>query len=225
VVASLDIIVPSMVTLNQLTTTLVPVILNNSGNVGLNLLELSAITNASLLKLTLDNNNWGELGVGEKVTATLEIDSGNTAPERYVIELIGTSKSPRLRQTAKINVDVREREAALKTQLKENIQFTRDLFLQNPECLELTEMLDKAQEKYEEGKYQEGLDLVKTANEGCKNFIAQKERKIVAAAKNFLRDNWKVLSAEVLGLVVMILLIIYHLKRRRFKQKPTFEYG
>ena len=221
--ASLDIIVPSMLTIDQLTTTLVPIVLNNSGEVALNLLKLTAFTNSSQFKLKFDKNNWEILGVGEKVTATLEIEAGALSPERYVIELAGVSKSPRLRQTAKINVDVRERQAALKTQLKENIQFTRDLFLQNPECLELTELLDRAEEKYDEGEYQEGLDLVKTANEGCKNFIAQKERRVIAAAKNFLRDNWKVLTAEALGLVLMILLIIYHLKRRKFKQKPTFE--
>lgn len=222
-VASMDIIVPSMVTLNPLAKTLVPIILNNSGKVPLNLIGLKAFSNESLLKLTLDNNKWDILGVGKQVNAMLEIEAGALAPDRYVIELTGTSTSPQLRQTAKINIDVREREAALKTQLAQNIQFTRDLFLQNPECLELTEMLDNAQKLYDEGKYQEGLDMVKKANEGCKNFLAKKEQALTVAAKNYLLENWKILAAELLGLIITVLLIIYYFKRRKFRQKAEFE--
>ncbi|MFH1333016.1 MAG: hypothetical protein ABIH53_02145 [archaeon] len=221
--ASLDIIVPAMITLNALTTTLVPVILNNSGEVPLNLIDLTAFTNVSGLKLTFNTNNWDTLGVGEQVSAMLEVEAGLLAPERYVIEIIGTSKSPRVRQTAKISVDVREREAALKVQLKENIAFTRDLFLQNPECLELTELLDRAQELYDQGLFEEGLELVKTANEGCKNFISQKGKRITAvAAKKFLEENWKILIAEASGLILLIMLMTYYLRRRKFRGKAEF---
>ncbi len=217
--ASLNIVVPAMVTLNALTTTLIPVILNNSGQVALNTLKLTAFTNVSDLKLTLLNSNWETLGIGEQVATTLEVEAGLLSPQQYVIELVGTSADPKLRQTAKISVDVREREAALKTQLKENIAFTRDLFLQNPECLELTELLDRAQKLYDQKKYTEGLELVKQANEGCKNFLAQKRKITAIAAKNFLKENWKMLTAETAGLILLILLTIYYFRLRKFRGK------
>ncbi|MFH0798007.1 MAG: putative Ig domain-containing protein [Candidatus Woesearchaeota archaeon] len=223
-VASLDIIVPSFVTLTPLAKTIVPVILNNSGALDLNILDLIASTNASELKLLLKDINFPILKVGQQLATELEITAGLLSPDRYTILIDGNVLKPRLHEQAKIVVDVREKDSALKTQLKEQIRFTRDLFLQNPECLELNELLEQAQKLYDLKQFQQGLDLVQKANEGCKNYIAQERRDKEAEqagalkAKNFFMENWRTIVIELAALIFAILLLMYYFKRRSFRK-------
>jgi hypothetical protein len=223
-VASLDIIVPSLVSLAPLAKTLVPVILNNSGEQDLSLLDLMASTNETSLKLLLNASNFTELLVGQKIIVNLEITAGILTPDRYSILLDAFVKNPSLHEQAEIVIDVREKDAAIKTQLKEQIQFTRDLFLQNPECLELNELLEQAQRLYDLKQFNQGLELVHQANEGCKNFISdekdkrEEERKGILKAKNFFLENWKAITIEVAALILAILLLMYYFKRRSFKK-------
>ncbi|MEA3378510.1 MAG: hypothetical protein U9Q69_02610 [Nanoarchaeota archaeon] len=220
---ALEIIVPSFLTLSPLAKTLVPVVLNNTGELNLNIIELLAQTNATELALVLSESDFSMLNIGESRTIELEITAGILTPDRYTILLDGYVQSPKLHEQAKIVVDVREKDAALKTQLKEQIQFTRDLFLQNPECVELNELLDQAQQLYALKQYKQGLELVHQANEGCKNFIAEEKKKrtpgdVVFKAKNFLFENWKAIILELSALIFAILLIMYYFKRRRFSK-------
>ncbi|RME55448.1 hypothetical protein D6777_00580, partial [Candidatus Woesearchaeota archaeon] len=223
-IASLDIIVPSLVSLTPLAKTIVPIVLNNSGQLDLNFIDLLASTNQSELKLLLNNSNFTIIPVGESRIVELEITAGLLTPDRYTIDINAFVDNPDLEENAQIVVDVRERNAALKTQLKEQIRFTRDLFLQNPECLELNELLEQAQKLYELQQYEQGLDLVHKANEGCKDFIAQekkergKEKDGKIKAQNFFLENWKTIVAEVVALILAILLLMYYFKRRTYSK-------
>jgi len=222
-IASLDIIVPSLVSLTPLAKTIVPVVLNNSGQTELNVLNVLATTNASELSLILSNQNISFLGIGESVIVELEITAGILSPDRYTIIIDGYVEDPRLHEVAEIVIDVRERESALKTQLKEQIQFTRDLFLQNPECLELNELLEQAQQLYDLKQYSKGLELVHKANELCKNFIAEEKKrredeKVLLKATNFFIENWKTIIFELSALLLAILLLMYYFKRRSFQK-------
>ncbi|MBI4154268.1 hypothetical protein HY501_02950 [Candidatus Woesearchaeota archaeon] len=218
-IASLDIIVPALITLNPLTTTIIPVILNNSGEVELNILDLLALTNASELRLALSQNNFTLLKIGERVGADLSITAGLLSPDRYTIDINANVKTPAMQENAQIVVDVREKDAALVTQLREQVQFTRDLFLQNPECLELSELIEQAELALKNRQLLEGLELIHKANEACKDFIAkEKEKKVVELQKkNFLLQNWKLLALETLGIIILMLLIAYYLKRQSYR--------
>ena len=124
-------------------------------------------------------------------------------------------KTPPLEEDAQIVIDIREKDAALITQLREQIQFTRDLFLQNPECLELSEMIDLAEEALRRRDTQKGLDIIHRANDACKDFIAKdrekKEKEV--RQKNFFLQNWKLIALELAGIILLMLLVGYYLKR------------
>ncbi len=218
-VASLEIIVPSMVSLTPLSKTIVPVILHNSGQLTLNKLDLMAITNQTELGLFLEETNWTTLAVGERKNTNLEIDIGLLTPDRYTISLIGNSQSPKLTEKVDIVIDVREKDAVLKAQLKEQIQFTRDLFLQNPECLELWELIEEAENLMSQYQYEQGLEVIHSANQGCKDFMALDSEKLSPAKiKSFFQLYWKTILFEAIGLVLAILLLVYYFKRRRFRK-------
>ncbi|MBU4241892.1 MAG: hypothetical protein KKF52_01535, partial [Nanoarchaeota archaeon] len=122
-----------------------------------------------------------------------------------------------LTEKVEIVIDVREKDAVLKAQLKEQIQFTRDLFLQNPECLELWELIEEAEKLMATYQYEEGLNIIHSANQGCKDFIALDSEKITKEKlKSFLELYWKTIAFEVAGLILAVLLLIYYFKRRRF---------
>ncbi|MBU2589540.1 MAG: hypothetical protein KKB39_02135 [Nanoarchaeota archaeon] len=216
-VASLNIIVPSLISLTPLSKTIIPVILQNTGDLNLNILDLIAYSNQSALTLTLEQANWTILSVGQSVNTNLDIDIGLLTPDRYTISLTGTSKIPNLTEKVEIVIDVREKDAVLKAQLKEQIQFTRDLFLQNPECLELWELIEEAEKLMATYQYEEGLNIIHSANQGCKDFIALDSEKITKEKlKSFLELYWKTIAFEVAGLILAVLLLIYYFKRRRF---------
>jgi hypothetical protein len=216
--ADMTILVPSMISLTPLSKTIVPVILKNTGQIDLSTITLSATTNQSELKLKLNETSWTALKIGDSVYVNLDVDIGLLAPDRYTIRIDAESQVPSLKRFAEIVVDVREKDAVLKAQLKEMIQFTRDLFLQNPECLELTELINEAEAKFQTYQYEEGLEMIHRANQGCKEFIAAKkgesEVKLGAAAKNFIEQHWKTIILEGIGLILAVLLLVYYFQRR-----------
>lgn len=215
-VADMSIIVPSLISLTPLSKTIIPVVLRNTGQLNLNTVTLTAESNQSELQLSLNESSWELIPIGDSVQVNLEVDIGLLAPDRYTIRLEGISQSPYLERTAEIVVDVREKDAVLKAQLKEMIQFTRDLFLQNPECLELSELITEAERLMSVYQYQDGLELIHRANQGCKEFIAseEKEEKAKFAPLTFIQQHWKTIVLEVVGLVLAILLLIYYFQRR-----------
>ncbi|MDI6738254.1 MAG: putative Ig domain-containing protein, partial [Nanoarchaeota archaeon] len=217
-VADMTILVPSMISLIPLSKTIIPVILKNTGQLDLNTITLVATSNQSELRLKLNETAWTAIKIGDSVYVNLEVDIGLLAPDRYTIRIEAESQSPALKRFAEIVVDVREKDAVLKAQLKEMIQFTRDLFLQNPECLELTELINAAEEKFRTYQYHEGLELIHRANQGCKEFIAAKEGEtkpsLAGAAKTFIQKHWKTIILEGIGLIIAILLLIYYFQRR-----------
>lgn len=217
-VASLDIIVPSMVTLTPLSKTIIPVILNNTGQLDLNTITLVAKSNQTELRLKLNETNWTIIKVGNEAFTSLDVDVGLLTPDRYTIRLEASVTNPRISDFAEIVIDVREKDAALKTQLKEQIQFTRDLFLQNPECLELWELITEAEKMMSLYQYEKGLELVHRAGQGCKDFMSMKKEQTKQAdvIKTFIQLHWKTMALELLGLVVAILLLAYYFRRRQF---------
>lgn len=217
-VADMAILVPSMISLTPLSKTIVPIILKNTGQLDLNTITLVAKSNQTELKLNLNETSWPIIKIGNSIYVNLDVDIGLLAPDRYTIRLDAESQSPALKRFAEIVVDVREKDAVLKAQLKEMIQFTRDLFLQNPECLELTELINEAEEKFRTYQYEEGLEIIHRANQGCKEFIAAKEgedtSKFAETAKTFIQEHWKTIILEAIGLIIAILLLIYYFQRR-----------
>ncbi|HII15884.1 MAG TPA: hypothetical protein HA362_06245 [Nanoarchaeota archaeon] len=217
-VADMTILVPSLISLTPLSKTIVPIILKNTGQLSLNTITLVASSNQSELRLNLNETAWPIIKIGDSILVNLDVDIGLLAPDRYTIRLDANSESPALARFAEIVVDVREKDAVLKAQLKEMIQFTRDLFLQNPECLELSELISEAEKKLSTYDYQTGLDLIHRANQGCKDFIAAKKGETEVKEKilsmNFLQENWKIILLETIGLIISILLLVYYFQRR-----------
>ena len=97
------------------------------------------------------------------------------------------------------------------------ISCTRDLFLQNPECLELWELIAEAEKMLNLYQYEKGLELIHRANQGCKDFIAmEREEEEFISAQTFLQMHWKTIVLEIIGLIIAILLLLYYFRRRRF---------
>ncbi|MFA5888044.1 MAG: hypothetical protein WC852_05035 [Candidatus Nanoarchaeia archaeon] len=217
-IADMTILVPSMISLTPLSKTIVPVILKNTGQIDLNTITLVATSNQTELRLKLNETKWTAIKVGNSVYVNLDVDIGLLAPDRYTIRLDAESQVPPLKRFVEIVVDVREKDAVLKAQLKEMIQFTRDLFLQNPECLELTELIEEAEAKFRVYQYEEGLEMIHRANQGCKEFIAAKKGesdvRLSDTAKNFIQQHWKTIILEGIGLILAVLLLVYYFQRR-----------
>ena len=90
--------------------------------------------------------------------------------------------------------------------------------MQNPECLELWELISEAEKMLNLYQYKKGLDLIHQANQGCKDFIAmdKKKAKEKFEIKSFIQLHWKTIALEILGLLIAIMLLTYYFKRRSY---------
>ncbi|MFH1636977.1 MAG: hypothetical protein ABIB71_00965, partial [Candidatus Woesearchaeota archaeon] len=216
-IAAMSLIVPALISLEPMGTTLVPVIINNTGEIPITKIMLQAMTNESEIFLRLDDMNFTGIPVGGKVSTQLEIKAGLLLPARYTVKLEADSEDPILHEEAEIIVDVRERDAALITQIREQIQFTRDLFLQNPECMELSELIDEAERLLELRQFDRALELLHQANQGCKDFISQERgQKTEIKQPGFFKRYYKTIILEVSALLLIMMLLMYYFKRRSY---------
>ncbi len=214
-----DIIIPGLITMIAGTDTIVPIIIKNTGDVDLNMLEISAKTNETGIQLVFDQNKFQKLKSGEEITANLRILAGDLAPERYVINIDAFSKSPSIRKSAKLFLDITEREAELKAAVSNELSFTRDIIQQNPECLELSELLDRAEKLINEGKFNEALNLIRTTNQACKDFLAKQKITGRIVEKPIKIFEWKIILGEIAIISIVFLGFMYYFKRRRFKKR------
>jgi hypothetical protein len=183
----------------------IPVVLENIGQVVLNDIDLGAIADKLGLDVSLNRGYIDRLNVGDSVDVTLVIDSKDAIGDSYIVTLNANSDYPNLNESTIFVLDVlSEGDSA-----KEQLEVARDLFKNNPECLELQEMLDDAEDMISRGNYEDARRNVDIAIESCKNMIKNQEF--------YLRNpGVSVLGIVLVGLTVfsVVVIIVFNLVKR-----------
>ena len=106
--------------------------------------------------------------------------------------------------------------------VKEKIVFVKDLFKENPECLELNEVVSRAEKALNDKKYDEAASLIGTAIEKCKDLITSKsEEKPISTTKAGMQ---KFLMLIILYLTTAII-GLYMIRKIRQKRRERKEHG
>ncbi|MBU2634081.1 MAG: hypothetical protein KJ674_02445 [Nanoarchaeota archaeon] len=218
-IASLDIILPPSITMYSIDQTTIPIILRNKGGVVLNTITVLAISDSGVFELKLDKNSISQLSLQNEDVVNLDIISGLLEPGSYTIYINADVGDPSLSESAELYIEIHERNETVLKDLENMISFTKDLFEQNPECLELRELIDKANEKLAGQSYDEGMRIINSANQACKDIMNMKKRAIEMPKGKDLLDVWWLYPLELIGLLIVIYLIKYYIKRKKFSKK------
>ncbi|HVY01810.1 MAG TPA: hypothetical protein VHA12_03540 [Candidatus Nanoarchaeia archaeon] len=170
---SLNIIVPGPLTARKQDRLIVPVSLVNTGKVELkgvvlrNTIAKNGIFRDDLLA-SFDKSYFDKLSPGESQNLTLIVDINTRELGLYEVTLNGTSVSPSFSDTSKLYVNVDEGDT-----VSEKISFTQEFIAQNPQCIEIKEIIDEARQLYIAGDTAAATEKADQALESCKNAISQ----------------------------------------------------
>ncbi len=154
-----------------------PITLNNDGEVDLNKLTISGKVlkdyKSSDIKLEFDKTSIASITAGKKEIVNLKLTLDKNQLSIYDIIINVNSASPVYKTSNHFYIDYVSKNAS---GVKKMIVFAEDLLVQNPECLELKEMVDEAQKLFEQNNLKEAVISANKAIEACKKSISRTQK-------------------------------------------------
>jgi len=196
---------------------ILPIVLSNIGTLDLYGISLSgSVAKNNVLRkdisLSFDKQNISSLAMGKKQNVTLTIYTDTEETGLYEVTVTANVKSPSYSDWAKLYLTVKERN---KTEVLEQIVFTEELIAENPQCLEIKEIIEEAKNYYDKGEYSLALEKSGEAVDACKKAIAQRAlpQKIEKPRSNLL---YYLVIFTILSLVIGVAYYSYkRIKLRR----------
>lgn len=171
---SIKIITPGEVTLFKEDHFEVPIKILNDGEVTLTGINLSSFAffndlvdpdvKASMERTYIDVLNPGD---SENLIVSLGVNADRVG--RYRVTVYANVSSPKFYDWGDFYVEIPEMN---ETRAKEVVIFAEKLLFENPECLELREILKQAEQEMEKGDYEKAVDIANDAVEACKMSIS-----------------------------------------------------
>lgn len=219
VLANIEIITPGFLNMLPGDSIISPIIIRNSGQTNLNSIFIDATTNTSYMSLQLDKIFIPVLVVGEEERILLTIRTRDDAENgQYEVLIKATSGSPQVSGTARTVVFISDKDFGRPREIRQNLEFARKLFESNPECLELVELLNQAEEALNLRQYDKASGLIDAAVQSCKDLLAARGK----ATQPPSGLNVTEIATLILEFVVFILVtygLYYYYKRRKVKSK------
>ena len=208
---SLKIISPGEISVFEGEKIEIPIQLINSGKKSFNDLNLnvSALKDGkatNVLETKLDENYFKSLSPGQEKNLTLDVFFNTNKTGKYEILITAKSKSPRYTDWEKIYITL---EAINESTVKELIVFTEEFIAGNPQCIEITEIINDAQKLLQAGDYINAKLKTEQALDSCKNAISQ-----VTVVKSRIKYFQVSLYLVISILLALILGVIYYIYKR-----------
>jgi len=145
-----------------------PVFLENTGEVALNDINLSAEADGFDITLDLADEYFESISPSSNASTYLTINITKAKKDRYEIRMLAFVSSPGLNDSATIYI---ETTPINKTMVDVRIEFVKDLFEENPECMELMELVFEAEQAIEAENLERAKNLTKLAIDNCRDMI------------------------------------------------------
>jgi hypothetical protein len=170
----LKIVLPGPVSISQKGKIILPISLINEGIVDLRNLSLRSFVaiNGSLVEnITsfFDRDAFPLLAKGKKEEFNLTVNVDTDLEGLYEITVNVSVENPKYSDWGKIYMNVKKG-----TTVKEKFIFVQELVVNNPECAEIKELVDRARESLESGDIKLAEKQITDAVNACSQAIAQK---------------------------------------------------
>ncbi len=211
----LEIITPKLVTIYKNATVTVPILLNNTWNDTLEGVTLTAETNATNVSVYLDKTYFSRLYREQTEEAILTINNYKSEGH-YEIQVKAKVIEPEFTDTATIYVNSADTKTDGES-LDTMISFARDLLSSNPECQELTELLNEAKKELSANNYEATAKLVDNVINGCKYLVSSNSQVEKPAKEVFNRFTWRssyTQYAIIGGFAILFIVALYYIIKK-----------
>jgi len=211
---SLKIILPDPISAYKKDRIVVPIVLRNNGKINLYEISLSALvaknnTIRDDITLSFDKSYFHSLETGKEENTTLIINTNTDEIGLYEITINASVKNPSYHDWGKLYLTV-TKEKSNKTTVLEKLIFTEEFIAQNPECVEIEELVKEAKKYFDAGDYKTSLKKANEAIDACRYAIMQPALPRIKA--KFEDELYKYLTA--LTLISFLAGISYYIYRR-----------
>lgn len=182
-VIALDIIAPGTLSLFAEDQIITPIEVFNKGNLTLNRITLTALSNTTDVTPELTKDYVEILNPGETDYLDLILTS-HSIPGRYEVAIVADVEDPDFTDSVKLFVELLDRFVFNKTLVIERLTFARDLFKENPECLEIQSVLREAEAALENEEFEKAQRLTEASINACKDLITNlRQKKVVEVSR------------------------------------------
>ena len=221
---SIKLIIPHDVIISDLNYIDVPFSVENNGGFDLKGINLNSFVRfndefSNDVSISLADNYIELLKFGESENFTMRILANTQRAGKYKATILANVTSPKFSDWAEFIIDLRKTNESEAEQI---LIFTEKLISENPECLELTELLRRAEDVFLTGDYSEVMRLSTEAIEACEDAILANEQ-IKYPIAGFVKDNFYYISFSTL-VIFLLGFVFYVYKRVRFNKYKVDEY-
>jgi hypothetical protein len=221
---SLKLIVPQDVVISDVNYIDIPFQVQNNGQVDLKGINLSSFVRyndefSEDVRISLGDSFISELKFGQSENFSMRIFANTQRSGRYKATILANVTTPKFSDWGEFFIDLRKTN---ETEAEQILIFTEKFIAENPECLELTEILNEAEEAFVLGEYSNSLRLTREAMEACEDAIEANEQ-IKYPIAGFVKDNFYYILFSTL-MVFLVGFIFYVYKRVRFNKYGVDNY-
>jgi hypothetical protein len=220
---SLKIVLPQDVVVSEYGTIKVPFVIKNSGSIDLKGIDLSSFVEYnnkfdSNMKISLGDDHIDELKTGASENFTMTIYANTQRSGKYKATVFANVTSPKFSDWGEFYIELQK---ANETDAEQILVFTEKFISENPECLELTEIVKEAEQFFIDGDFSNSLSKSREAIEACENAIAANEQ--VKYRRDKVADSFYYISFSTL-VIFFLGFVFYFYKRVRFNKAKVDEY-
>ncbi|MGB9749142.1 MAG: hypothetical protein ACP5H9_01340 [Candidatus Woesearchaeota archaeon] len=209
---SQNIIFPLEATIYQNDTIIIPLEIVNSGNETLEGITLEAFSERDV-SMAFAKNSFEKIPKNSKERTELIVVSYKTYPS-YEIVVKAKVKKPEFEDSAKILINSIELGSESEKEFNTKITFTRDLLRENPECLELNELLNKVEDYIRNKEYEKANAMIESTIRACKYLLTSKSPIKEKPARIIISRNYSTIAILFVVIAMLTLVIFYYVKRR-----------
>ena len=212
-IISLKLITPKEISAYEGEKIEIPLSLINRGTKTFSEIKLtsSGYKNGSLndkVKTSLSKDKIRTLNPGkeEDLTLTVSFEDAENKAGDYEVLINLSSSSPKYSDWGKIYINLQR---INETRVREILIFTEDFVAQNPECIEIKEIVKEAEGFFQQGDYLNARTKTEEALDACKNSISQ-----VSLPRKTNRYFYIIFYFVLVSVLALALGIIYYLLQR-----------
>jgi hypothetical protein len=220
-VASMEILVDEIIPAQAMNTSRARVVIHNDGDFNLRSVNISTRTNVTNITLSLYDGYVDEIGIGQNFTTWLNITVGDLEEGTYLAHIFANSTNPRIQESATLNIKVIPSNA---TKVIIEIVMVKDLFEENPECMELYGLIVEAEDALGENDIERARELTQMAMDHCQDMIDYAELQKGEGTAPSIVGQIIVNPFFVMGFVLAILALAmggyWYMSKRAVKSEP-----
>jgi hypothetical protein len=225
---AIKIVMPELITVYDNQSLKIPVIIQNTWNTSLKGVKLNATSLSKEVGLSLSEYYFEEMSKNERINITLTVQNYRLGAD-YKIEVSANVSDPRTGDSASIFLNSIEKSKTGKD-VQTKVTFAQDLLNQNPECLELNELLVKAKADFENGvNPEEAAQIVDGVIEGCKYLVSvskKSEQRPQTVFEKVLAKEYRpylIIFLAIAAFTAIAIIGVKWAKKRETKNKESSE--